>query len=128
LADARRCTILVVEDDATISEMLRILLEDEGCTIVTASSGAAAIIELEQLRPDLVTLDLNLPDMDGLQLLTHLGDIPTVIVSARAYVPRGQGNIIAVLEKPFDVTRLSEAVETARERLAWPADAGRSSA
>jgi two-component system KDP operon response regulator KdpE len=128
LAEIRRFTILVVEDDATISEMLRILLEDEGCTIAAASSGKAAIGELERLRPDLVTLDLNLPDMDGLQLLNHLGDIPTIIVSARAYVPRGQGNVIAVLEKPFDVTRLSEAVETARRHLARPADAGRSSA
>jgi DNA-binding response OmpR family regulator len=102
-----------VEDDPTIAEILRILLEDDGCHIITAASGGEALLAIEQERPDLVTLDLNLPDMDGLELLGRLGDVPVVIVSARSYVPRGAGRILAVLHKPFDATRLGEIVHEA---------------
>jgi len=107
------CTILVVEDDPTIAEILRILLEDDGCDIIVAANGQEALDALEAGQPDLVTLDLNLPDMDGLELLGQFGGAPVIVLSARAYVPRDQGNIIAVLEKPFDATRLGDAVQGA---------------
>jgi DNA-binding response OmpR family regulator len=113
VVDPSGCTVLVVEDDPTIAEILRILLEDDGCRIVTAATGAAALDLAREERLDLVTLDLNLPDMDGLELLGQLGDVPVIVVSARSHVPRGHHRIVAVLPKPFDATRLEEAVRDA---------------
>jgi CheY-like chemotaxis protein len=105
------CTILVVEDDLTIAEIMRILLEDDGCHTITAATGSEALQQFAAEQPDLIILDLNLPDVDGLELLSQLGDVPVIVVSARARVPRAEGNVVAVLDKPFDATLLGETVQ-----------------
>ena len=63
--------MLVVEDERDIRELLRRYLVRAGLSVVVASTGAEALLELEEARPDLVLLDLGLPDIDGREILAR---------------------------------------------------------
>lgn len=121
--------MLVVEDDPTIAEFLRILLGDSGCRILTAETGREAAEILRSERPDVVTLDLSLPDMDGLELLRDVQsepDLPpprVIVVTARPFAPRPDDCITAVLTKPFDATELERLVRDALASAARRTDA-----
>jgi DNA-binding response OmpR family regulator len=113
---AERC-ILVVEDDPTTTDMLRILLEDSGYRILTAETGEDALELARDTTPDLVTLDLGLPGgIDGRELLRRLrnepatAEVPVIVVTGMHFVPASDERIEAVLTKPFDVAELEEAV------------------
>jgi CheY-like chemotaxis protein len=107
---------LVVEDDPAISDMLRVLLEDDGFRITTAMSGRQAITLARADPPELITLDLELPNIDGYRILDQLHghpelqEIPVVIVSGRTYKFRPEHHVVAVLSKPFDATELDQVV------------------
>ena len=119
MAHATPSTILVVEDDPIISALLRIFLEDSGSRIVVAEEGEEAVRLARELRPDLITLDLALPDMDGTEVLRQLnGDaslarVPVIVVTARRYTPRPDERVAVVLEKPFDAAQLEDSVRRA---------------
>ncbi|MBM2810843.1 MAG: adenylate cyclase [Chloroflexi bacterium] len=110
-------TILVIEDDPTIAEILQLLLEDLGCEIIRAATGQQAFELARSQRPDLITLDLLLPD--GRDLVMELGSdaelaaIPIIVVSGRAYEPRPESNVVGALLKPFDATELENLVRRA---------------
>jgi PleD family two-component response regulator len=82
-------TILVVEDDPAISEVLEEALREFGYEVSTAGSGAGALAEMQRSRPDLVLLDLSLPDVDGLDLVRQLRSdqrwnaVPVIALTAR---------------------------------------------
>ena len=79
-------TVLVIEDEQYISKVLETLLSADGYRVITAQSGAAARAHVFSYMPDVVLLDLGLPDVDGIQLLRELReriDIPVIVVSAR---------------------------------------------
>ena len=79
-------TVLVIEDEQYISKVLETLLSADGYRVITAQSGAAARAHVFAYMPDVVLLDLGLPDVDGIQLLRELReriDIPVIVVSAR---------------------------------------------
>ncbi|HVZ30895.1 MAG TPA: response regulator, partial [Polyangiaceae bacterium] len=82
-------TILVVEDEAPVRQLLRFCLERAGYSVTEAASARSAQSELHHFVPDLVTLDLGLPDMGGLELLQAWRDtdrtreMPVVVVSGR---------------------------------------------
>src|SRR2546428_6108461 len=65
-------TVMVVDDDADILDMTRLVLEGGGYRVLRAPSGADALRTLEQSRPDLILLDINMPEMDGWQVLRVL--------------------------------------------------------
>ena len=73
-----RATILLVEDDAAIAFMLTDVLESTGYAVTVAGTGAAARTQVEQHTPDLVILDLVLPDEDGLVLCSVLKNMASV--------------------------------------------------
>jgi CheY-like chemotaxis protein len=108
--------ILVVEDDPAMSEILRLLLEDSGCDILTAATGQEALELAREQTIDLITLDLGLPGMDGRELLRRLrgdpqtGEIPIIVVTGMRYVPRSDERIEAVLQKPFDASELENTI------------------
>jgi DNA-binding response OmpR family regulator len=128
MAQPTESTILVVEDDPTISAILRIFLEDSGCRIFVAERGDEAIRLAHEVHPDLVTLDLALPDMEGTEVLRQmnsdadLAHVPVIVVTARRYEPRPDENVTAVLQKPFDATELEDTV---RRALRWPVEEAR---
>jgi two-component system alkaline phosphatase synthesis response regulator PhoP len=124
-AHVSRATILLVEDDAAIAFMLSDVLESSGYQVREAATGAAARSLVEQLRPDLVILDLVLPDEDGLVLcsvLKNMANVPILICSgtqrrrdAFLSLKLGADDFIA---KPFDVYDLLARVEVLLRRAA----------
>jgi len=83
-------TVLVVEDDATTSEMMAKMLGKEGYSVATAGNGILALEKLEVELPGLILLDLMMPEMDGYQFLAELrkreqwSSIPVVVVTAKS--------------------------------------------
>jgi CheY-like chemotaxis protein len=81
--------ILVVDDDASIRDMARLMLEKKGYAVATAEDGLAALDEIRKQRPDLIIADVLMPKMDGYALYKELkknkitADIPVLIVTAR---------------------------------------------
>ncbi|MCW2899445.1 MAG: DNA-binding response regulator [Streptosporangiaceae bacterium] len=79
-------TILVVDDEPRIVQLVRDYLEHAGFTVLVASDGAAALRTARTGRPDLVVLDLGLPGLDGLDVARALrreGDVPIIMLTAR---------------------------------------------
>jgi CheY-like chemotaxis protein len=117
--DTTQRTVLVVEDDRAVSELLVELLKDRGYGAVPAYSGRTAIRLARKLRPHLITLDLALPGTDGHVVLEYLKadpvtrDIPIVVISAFTQIlPAGDRKKLAyLLGKPFDVTEVLEIVQ-----------------
>jgi DNA-binding response OmpR family regulator len=87
---AQKSTVLIVDDDPDYLAILRSLLEKRGFRIATALSGQQALDELARERPDVVLLDVVMPDMSGLEVLQRIRETPTtaslpvILVSARA--------------------------------------------
>ena len=83
-----RDKILVVEDEVTISNLMRTILIANGYEVITAASGSEALSMISSHCPDLVVLDLGLPDMDGVELIRAVRswtNLPIIVVSARSY-------------------------------------------
>ncbi len=86
-APVRFPSVLLVEDDPAIAHMYRLQLELEGYLVLTAGEGEAGLSIAERFQPDLIVLDIGLPDMNGLTLLDtmrandRLRDVPIVILT-----------------------------------------------
>ena len=113
--------ILIVDDDASIGNMLGEMLIKEGYAVLRAYSGTEALLVLREDRPDLVLLDLMLPGLNGEEVLPHLKDIPVIVVSARADVEDKvellMGGAVDYVTKPFSGKELMAriAVQLRRE-------------
>ena len=82
-------TVLVVEDEREIRELLRRYLERAGFAVLTTGSGAQALQMLDEHTADIVVLDLGLPDVDGIEVLRAArtgGGVPVVVLTARSEV------------------------------------------
>lgn len=78
--------VLVVDDEPMVREVVVAYLEREGFNVEEAATGAAALEQIGESRPDLVVLDVMLPELDGFSVLTELrrsGDIPVILLTAR---------------------------------------------
>src|SRR5581483_8631344 len=116
-------TILLIEDDDAIAESVAEVLESAGYRTVRADSGLAAKAALERARPDLIILDLILPDVDGLLLcseLKSLADVPIIVASATG---RKRDTVLSLklgaddfVSKPFDIFELQARVEAQLRR------------
>ena len=116
-------TIMLVEDDHAVAQTLADALESSGYRVWLAETGADARTLLEQTRPDLIILDLMLPDVDGLVLCSGLkavADVPIVICSA---TPQRRDAILGLklgaddfIAKPFDIYELEARVEAVLRR------------
>ena len=103
-------TILIVDDDVYIGDMLEEILAGEGYKTARAYSGTEALMYLSASRPDLVLLDLMLPGLSGEELLPLIKGIPVIVVSARAEtsdkVDLLLGGASDYVTKPFDTAEL----------------------
>ncbi len=113
--------ILVIDDEAAIRRLLKISLEAEGHTYLEAPNGHDGLVSAATNRPELVVLDLGLPDMDGLTVLKRLREwsaIPVIVLTVRDSEPDKVALLDAgaddYLTKPFSVPEL-----LARIRVAW---------
>jgi DNA-binding response OmpR family regulator len=80
-------TVLVVEDETKIRELLRSYLEREGFNVITTASGAEAIGLAERVAPDLIVLDLGLPDVPGEEVareVRRISEVPVLMLTAKA--------------------------------------------
>lgn len=117
--------ILIVEDEPPIRRLLRTTLGAHDYRIIEASTGAEALSGLRHHRPDLVLLDLGLPDIDGLQLLAQirkLSPVPIVVLSSRgdeaAKVSALDSGADDYVTKPFGAEELMARIRAAlRHRL-----------
>jgi two-component system nitrogen regulation response regulator NtrX len=116
--------ILVVDDEPEIRNLVKEILEDEGYEVATAESGAAARIALRGHRPDLILLDIWMPEVDGITLLKEWNEgeglpCPVIVMS-------GHGNVETAveatrlgaydfLEKPLSLAKLLLTIERALE-------------
>lgn len=115
-----RSLVLIADDDADILLLVRAVLERSGHEVVAASDGAEALASVRARKPDLVVLDIAMPEVDGLEVLRRLradpttSELPVVLLSARAQeadVERGFAiGASAYLKKPFSPRELSEHV------------------
>jgi len=102
--------ILIIDDDIHINRMLAEVLAAEGYDVRTAFSGTEALNTLSETKPDLILLDLMLPGLSGEELLPKIGDIPVIVVSAKAAVTDKVGLLLGgaadYVTKPFDIPEL----------------------
>ncbi len=103
-------SILIIDDDLSIGNMLEKLLSKEGYGTLRAYSGTEALLILSSQTPDLILLDLMLPGLTGEELLPKIKDIPVIVISAKADVNDKVdlllGGASDYLTKPFDTKEL----------------------
>ncbi len=111
--------ILVVDDDLAIAELLEMILDEEGYAVLLAYSGHESLRLARQHQPDLILLDLMLPDMHGTQVTQHLRSepalrhIPIVVVSASKDMDAivNTMDVQGAVAKPFQIATLLASIE-----------------
>jgi CheY-like chemotaxis protein len=108
--------ILIVDDDSSIRDYLTTLFEDNGYEARTAGSGAEALKLLEQDAPDLITLDIEMPEMTGPWFSRTVAKggahdrIPVIVITGHAGLQYVIPKAVASLTKPFDQAELLRIV------------------
>ncbi|MEG1849786.1 MAG: response regulator transcription factor [Oscillospiraceae bacterium] len=118
--------ILVVEDDKAIRNLIATTLETQRYDYQTADTGAAALMQTISNHPDMMILDLGLPDMDGVDLIKKVrgwSNLPIIVVSARSEDQDKIGALDAgaddYLTKPFSADELLARVRVALRRISY---------
>ena len=131
-------TVLVIDDDNNITELIRLGLKYEGFQVESSDSGADGLIAAQRLDPSLIILDILLPDLDGLEVLNRLRsnpttrDIPILMLTSkddvRDRVTGLQQGADDYLAKPFDfdelVARIRAVLRRARHSSGEASDGG----
>ena len=127
--------ILVVEDDAAVRSLMAVTLDTQGYRYRLAANGAAALIEASTHRPDVMLLDLGLPDMEGVDIIRKVRTwtaMPIIVISARSEdadkVEALDAGADDYLTKPFSVEELLARLRVALRRLNTEGQAGQESA
>ena len=117
--------VLVVEDDPPIRNLIAVTLKAHGYDYLTAPTGDAAIMQASSHNPDVVFLDLGLPDVDGIEVIRRIrtwSDLPIIVISARS---EDKDKIDALdagaddyLTKPFSVEELLARLRVMQRRIA----------
>lgn len=117
--------ILVVEDDAPVRNLIGTTLKTHGYNYLTASNGETAVMQASSHNPDVVLLDLGLPDIDGVDVIKKIrtwSEMPIIVISART---EDKDKIDALdagaddyLTKPFSVEELLARIRVTERRLA----------
>lgn len=124
-------TVLVVDDEEAIVEILEMNLRREGYKVLTASHGKGALEQVKSGSPDLILLDVGLPDMDGFQVCNQLRgftNVPVIMVTARGEdvdkivgLETGADDYVV---KPFNPKELMARVKAILRRAVSPGQAG----
>lgn len=121
--------ILVVEDDLAISNLISVTLETQDYQYHTAKTGASAIMDVASYHPDVIILDLGLPDMDGVDIIKKVRgwtNTPIIVVSARS---EDRDKVLALdagaddyLTKPFSVDELLARLRVSLRRVRYDSE------
>lgn len=121
--------ILVVEDDKAIRKLITTTLETQGYLYETAETGAASLLKAANAQPDIIILDLGLPDMEGVDIIKKIREwskVPIIVVSARS---ENQDKVDALdagaddyLTKPFYVDELLARLRVSLRRIQYEQD------
>ena len=118
-----KAKILVVEDDPAITKLIRATLETQSYQYHTVKDGAGAIMEALSYNPDVIILDLGLPDMDGVDIIRKVrgwSDVPIIVVSARSEdrdkVDALDAGADDYLTKPFSIDEFLARLRVALRR------------
>ena len=122
--------VLVVDDEPNIRELVQVALKFHGCAVITAASGKEALRQADTTRPDLIVLDVMLPDLDGFEVCRRLraggNEVPVIFLTARdtssdtvTGLALGGDDYVT---KPFSVEALVARVRAVLRRAARTAD------
>ena len=118
-------TILAVEDDAAIRSLISTTLKTHDYNYLTARDGRSALLEASSHNPDIILLDLGLPDMDGvdiIQAIRQWSGVPIIVISARSEdtdkIKALDAGADDYLTKPFSVEELLARLRVTQRRLA----------
>ena len=119
-----RLTILVVEDDLSVKNLITTTLKTHDYRYLTAQNGETAIMEASSHNPDVVLLDLGLPDMDGVEVIKKIrtwSNVPIIVISARSEdtdkIDALDSGADDYLTKPFSVEELLARLRVTQRRL-----------
>ncbi|MBR4502829.1 MAG: response regulator transcription factor [Clostridia bacterium] len=119
-----KAAILIVEDDAAVRNLMAVTMETQGYQYSLAGTGSEALIELTTHRPDIMLLDLGLPDMEGVDIIRKVrtwSAMPVIVISARSEdadkVEALDAGADDYLTKPFSVDELLARLRVALRRL-----------
>ena len=117
--------ILVVEDDQSVRNLISITLKMHEYAFDTAANGKEALLQLLSAKPDLVLLDLGLPDMDGMEIIRNIrswSNLPIIVISARGddsdKIRALDDGADDYLTKPFSTDELLARIRVTQRRLA----------
>jgi len=119
-----KLTALVIDDERQIRKLLRIILEEQNYRVLEAETGRQGLADVAQRKPDVVLLDLGLPDMDGVVVLKRLREwthAPVLILSVRESVEQKIAALDAgaddYVTKPFDAAELLARLRAIQRRV-----------
>lgn len=110
--------ILVVEDELDIIEYMNDLLTDNGYQVDSASNGKLAFSKIREYKPDLILLDIQMPEETGVELYRKMfrdkdmQDIPVIVVSGMSAANWAINSRVPVIDKPINETVLLEQIES----------------
>ena len=126
-----KAAILIVEDDAAVRNLMAVTMETQGYQYRLAGTGSEALIELTTHQPDIMLLDLGLPDMEGVDIIRKVrtwSAMPIIVISARSEdadkVEALDAGADDYLTKPFSVDELLARLRVALRRLHVPMPSG----
>jgi len=118
-------TILIVDDDKDVVELLRFMSDREGHRILTAGDGREGVDTAVKEKPDLVIMDIMMPELDGHSATIELSrqeatrDIPVIILTAKGNMRAAMEmspNVAAYVEKPFDPKQFNDLIQRSLPR------------
>lgn len=119
-----KLNILVVEDDAPVRNLITTTLKAHDYNYLTAPNGASAVMEASSHNPDVMLLDLGLPDIDGLEIIKKIrtwSNMPIIVISARSEdsdkIEALDAGADDYLTKPFSVEELLARIRVTQRRL-----------
>jgi two-component system KDP operon response regulator KdpE len=120
--------VLVADDEQRITKLVSMALSDEGFRVVTASGGEEALVKAEEIRPDIVLLDIVMPDMDGIEVMRQLRErrsVPVILLTAKGSASdKAKGLDLGAddyVAKPFHPDELAARVRAVLRRASGTA-------